>query len=317
MRIALIAPPFIPVPPVEYGGTELFIADLANGLLALGQDVVVYTNGESTVGTEKRWLFEGSEWPLKKDDGYAATKEVEHTTWAIHDAADGCDLVHLNSPIGIPCSRLSKMRFVYTLHHPTDSRFSQLYTRFPEIHYVCISRDQCKREKVLRRQTIHHGIDLSRYKLQSQKEPYLSFIGRFAPIKGAHLAIEIAKRAGIPLKIAGEIQPKFRDYFETKIKPQIDGKFIEYIGLANLATKNELLGKSMAMLFPITWNEPFGLVMIEAMACGTPVLALEAGSVPEIVQDGVSGFVSRRVDHLVRHIRDIDRLSPQIGRAHV
>lgn len=156
---------------------------------------------------------------------------------------------------------------------------------------------------------IHHGIDLSKYQLRTEKQPYLSFIGRIAPIKGTHLAIEIAKRAEIPLKIAGEIQPIFRDYFETKVKPQTDGKFVEYIGRADLATKNELLGNSMAMLFPIQWNEPFGLVMVEAMACGTPVLALRAGSVPEIVKDGVSAYVSRRIDDLVRHARDL-HISP-------
>ena len=110
----------------------------------------------------------------------------------------------------------------------------------------------------------------------------MSFIGRIAPIKGTHIAIEVAKRSGIPLKIAGDIQPAFRDYFEAKIKPHLDGNFIEYIGLADLNAKNELLGNSLAMLFPIQWNEPFGLVMVEAMACGTPVLAMPGGSVPEM-----------------------------------
>jgi glycosyltransferase involved in cell wall biosynthesis len=207
------------------------------------------------------------------------------------------------------CSRLSRLPVVYTLHHPTDRRLSESYARMPEVYYVSISDDQGNREKLPRLQTIHHGIDLSKYNLRTEKQQYLSFIGRVAPIKGVHLAIDIAKKAQIPLKIAGEIQPMYRDYYNTRIKPQIDGSFIEYIGLADLATKNELLGNSMAMLFPITWNEPFGLVMIEAMACGTPVLALRAGSVPEIVKDGISGYVSRRIGDLVRHARDL-KLSP-------
>ena len=109
-----------------------------------------------------------------------------------------------------------------------------------------------------------------------------AFLGRIAPIKGTHIAIEVAKKSGIPLKIAGEVQPIFQDYFDTQIKPHIDGKFIEYVGEADLAAKNELLGNSLAMLFPIQWNEPFGLVMIEAMACGTPVLALPGGAVEEV-----------------------------------
>src|SRR5947199_6041084 len=110
-----------------------------------------------------------------------------------------------------------------------------------------------------------------------------------APMTGPHLAVAVAKRAGIPLKIAGEVQPLFRDYFEKQLKPQIDGKFIEYVGVADLSAKNELLGDSLAMLFPIQWDEPFGLVLIESMACGAPVLALRGGSVSEIVQNGVSG----------------------------
>jgi glycosyltransferase involved in cell wall biosynthesis len=313
MRVAIVAPPFIPVPPVEYGGTELFIDDLARGLHALGVEVVVYTNGESTVGVEKRWLFEKSQWPIKGND-YAQLKDMDHTTWAVRDASGSCDILHLNTALGLTCSRLLRLPFVYTMHHPTDRQLSALYSRFPEVDYVCISNDQCKRESLPKLHTILHGIDLSKYQLRTDKQQYLSFIGRIAPIKGTHLAIEIAKRAGIPLKIAGEVQPIFREYFEAKVKPHIDGKFIEYIGLADLAAKNELLGNSMAMLFPIKWDEPFGLVMVEAMACGTPVLALRAGSVPEIVKDGVSGYVARNLDGLVRRLRDLDIAPAEIRR---
>lgn len=313
MRVGLVAPPFIPVPPVEYGGTELFIADLATGLQALGVEVTVYTNGESTIQADRRWLFEKSQWPIKGND-YAQLKEIEHSTWAISDASGSCDILHLNTALGLTCSRLSRLPFVYTLHHPTDRRLSEAYSRLPKVHYVCISNDQCRREHLPNIVTIHHGIDLGKYKLNKAKQPYLSFIGRIAPIKGTHLAIEIAKQADIPLKIAGEVQPLYRDYFEAKVRPHIDGRFVEYIGLADLAAKNELLGNSMAMLFPIKWDEPFGLVMVEAMACGTPVLALRAGSVPEIVKDGVSGYVSRKINDLVRHARDLHLQASAIRR---
>jgi glycosyltransferase involved in cell wall biosynthesis len=308
MRVALIAPPFIPVPPIEYGGTELFIADLAYGLQVLGVDVTVYTNGESTVEVNKRWLFANSQWPVKNVE-YAQLTDMEHTTWAIKDASAACDVIHINTTLGLTCSRLSRLPFAYTIHHPTERRLSESYQRMPEVHYVCISNDQCSRESLPNLSVIHHGIDLSKYQLRTEKQHYLSFIGRIAPIKGTHLAIEIAKRAEIPLKIAGEIQPIFRDYFEEKIRPHIDGKSVEYIGRADLATKNELLGNSMAMLFPIQWSEPFGLVMVEAMACGTPVLALRRGSVPEIVKNDVSGYVSRKIDDLIRHARDL-HISP-------
>jgi glycosyltransferase involved in cell wall biosynthesis len=312
MRIALIAPPFIPVPPVEYGGTELFIADLATALQTVGVDVTVYANGESTIAVKKKSLFNASQWPINNDI-YAQMKDLEHTLWALKDAAEHCDLVHINSVLGVACSRLSRLPFVYTIHHPTDRRLSESYARAADVHYVCISNDQRKRETLSNIDVIHHGIDFSKYQLQTRKQLYLSFIGRIAPIKGTHLAIEIAKRAQIPLKIAGEIQPAYREYFEAKIKPHLDGRAVEYIGRADLATKNELLGNSLAMLFPIKWNEPFGLVMVEAMACGTPVLALRAGSVPEIVKHGVSGYVSRYIDDLVRHARDL-RLAPETVR---
>jgi glycosyltransferase involved in cell wall biosynthesis len=142
-----------------------------------------------------------------------------------------------------------------------------------------------------------------------------SFIGRIAPIKGVHLAIAAAKSAGVPLKIAGDIQPAYREYFERKIKPEIDD-FIQYIGVADLKAKNELLGNSLAMLFPIQWNEPFGLVMVEAMACGTPVLALRGGSVPEIVKDGVSGYVCRSVRELAKRVKQLN-FKPTELRAYV
>jgi glycosyltransferase involved in cell wall biosynthesis len=302
MRVALIAPPFIPVPPVEYGGTELFLAHLAKGLKALGTNVVVYTNGESTVDTEKRWLFAKSQWPLKSH--YAQLDDAEHTAWALQDAARDCDIVHLNSEAGLPASRFAPMPVIYTVHHPTDTHLNELYSRLPEVDYVCISNDQSRRVTMPKRHVIHHGIDLSEYRFQETKQPYLSFIGRIAPIKGTHLAIEIAQRSGIPLKIAGEVQPMYREYFEAKVKPHLGGSnFIEYIGLADLRAKNELLGNSMAMLFPIKWNEPFGLVMVEAMACGTPVLALRGGSVDEVVSNGVSGYAARTVNQLIQYLR--------------
>lgn len=303
MRVALVAPPFIPVPPKVYGGTELFIAHLAEGLAKRGIDVVVYCNGESTVGVEKRWLYQHSQWPIK-GEVYANLKDINHTSWAIRDASDTCDIIHLNNLPGLASSRFVNPRFVYTIHHPYEPGLSAFYEYYPEVQYVTISNFQRVRETMPRIRTIYHGIDLSIYELQEKKRDYLSFLGRIAPIKGTHLAIDVAKKSGIPLKIAGEIQPIFRDYFDSEIKPHIDGKFIEYIGEADLAAKNELLGNSIAMLFPIQWDEPFGLVMIEAMACGTPVLAMPGGSVQEVVADGISGWVCRSTTEMAQRARE-------------
>jgi glycosyltransferase involved in cell wall biosynthesis len=305
MKIALIAPPFVCVPPKKYGGTELFIAHLAEGLQELGQEVVVYANGESTVNAPLRWLFEKAQWPIEGEI-YDNLKDLNHTTWAVADAASTSDVIHLNNAPGLTSSRFVDLPYVYTMHHPHNDGLTDFYSHFPDVSYVTISNFQRQRERLLPNvRTIHHGIDISLYRLQEKKEDYLSFIGRIAPVKGTHLAIAVAKKAGIRLKIAGEVQPIFRDYYEQQIKPHVDGKFIEYVGEADLEAKNELLGKARAMLFPIQWDEPFGLVLIEAMACGTPVLALPGGSVGEVVCEGVSGYVCESVDELAQRAREL------------
>jgi glycosyltransferase involved in cell wall biosynthesis len=316
MRIALIAPPFIPVPPTEYGGTELFIANLALRLKRRGVDVVVYTNGASTIDVEKRWLYSDPEWPLRGDI-YDNLKDIAHTSWAVKDAAaDSCDVIHLNNAPGLANSRFVKIPFVYTIHHPHENDLSEFYERFPDVHYVTISDFQRQNENLPHVRTIHHGVDANACKVIEEKQDYLAFLGRIAPIKGTHIAIDVAKRAGIPLRIAGEIQPVYQEYFNTQIKPHIDGKFIQFAGEVDVKAKNELLSKARALLFPIQWNEPFGLVMIEAMACGTPVLAFPGGSVSEIVRDGVSGWICKSADEMVDKARSIG-VAPSIVREYL
>lgn len=273
----------------------------------LGHEPVIYANGESEIRAEVRWTYPTSHWPINGNFS-ESLKEVHHTAWSIRDAADSCDVIHINSNHGLPFSEFIPQPLVYTIHHEQVPALSEFYSLYPRAHYVAISDFQRRRETMPRMRTIHHGIDLSQYAFRLRKQQYLSFLGRICPIKGVHAAIAVAKKTGIPLKIAGEVQPMFRDYFDTEVKPHLDGKLIEYVGEADLAAKNELLGNSLAMLFPIQWNEPFGLVMIEAMACGTPVLALPGGSVEEVVRNGVSGFVCRSVDEMASRARDIASL---------
>jgi glycosyltransferase involved in cell wall biosynthesis len=315
LKIALIAPPFIAVPPADYGGTELFVAHLAEGLLEAGLEVTVYANGESTVKAERRWIYDHSEWPIKHPE-HAWIRDLNHLSWAVQDAEKDCDIIHVQSPAALSFSRFSRRPTILTLHGPHDPKISDFYRFYPDVYYVSISQDQGKQESMPRMRTVHHGIDLNQYQLVENKQQYLSFIGRIAPLKGTHIAIDVAKRTGIPLKIAGDVQPLYREYFEKKIKPQIDGKLVEYIGLADLKIKNELLGNSMAMLFPIQWNEPFGLVMVEAMACGTPVLATPGGSVPEVVRPGTSGYICRSVPEMAKRIRELN-LKPSTVRQYV
>lgn len=305
MRIGLVAPPFICVPPRKYGGTELFVAHLAEGIQRAGHNVVVYTVGDSEVKVERRWIYEHCEWPLRSDLA-VQLKDLAHTAWAVQDAAEDCDVLHVQNAPALAFSNLVPTPFVHTVHHTHEESLSRYYANYPLVQYVAISDFQRRLEKMPRIDTVHHGVDIPRYQVREEKEDYLAFIGRFAPVKGAHSAIEAARKAGIPLKLAGEIQPLYRDYFDSEIKPQIDGKFIEYVGEADFAMKNELLGRARALLFPIEWNEPFGLVMIESMACGTPVLAFEGGSVAEVVKDGVSGQICRDTNHMAECAKALD-----------
>jgi glycosyltransferase involved in cell wall biosynthesis len=284
------------------------------GLQQQGVDVTVYTNGESDIDVPIRWLYERGEWPLS-GEVEAALKGLNHAAWAIKEAAADSDIIHLNNAPALTASRFVDVPLVFTVHHAHEPALADFYQFFPQVSFVTISRFQQKKLRMARMRAIHHGIDVARYRLQECKQPYLSFLGRVAPAKGTHLAIEIAKKSGIPLKIAGEIQPCYQDYWENVVKPQVDGRFIEYVGEVGLEGKNELLGNSLAMLFPVQWDEPFGLVMIEAMACGTPVLATPGGSVEEVIAEGV-GHVRSTAAELAACARDLS-INPKIVRNHV
>ena len=282
----------------------MFVAELARGLQLKEIDVTVYANGESTIEVPLRWLYPRGEWPLQ-GAVEATMKGLNHFAWAVKEAAQDADLIHINSPPGLSFARFIDVPMAYTVHHTYDAALAEFYQAYPEVSYATISDFQRKKLRLPRMRTIHHGIDASLYPVQEGKREYLSFLGRIAPAKGTHLAIEIAKKSGIPLKIAGEVQPSYKSYWETIVKPLVDGKFIEYVGEVGMEEKIELLGNSLAMVFPVQWDEPFGLVLIEAMACGTPVLATPRGSVREVVKEGVSGYVRESTTELAECARDL------------
>jgi glycosyltransferase involved in cell wall biosynthesis len=286
---------------MTYGGTELFIGNLARALHARGHEVTVYANGESRLPCRVKWRYPQGEWPIV-DPVRSELKNHDHLAWAVHDAATAVDLIHLNDIAGLPFTRFTDLPIVLTIHHPPEPALTEQYVRYPEVDYVAVGAWLARREPMPRLHVVHHGIPLDDYTFSSAKDDYVAFLGRMVPCKGPHLAIETARRAGVKLKLAGEIQPIFHKYWEEQVAPQIDGRQIEYVGEANAAQKNALLSRARALLFPIEWEEPFGLVMIEAMACGTPVLALAGGAVAEIVQNGVNGWICTDLDDLAAHI---------------
>ena len=262
----------------------------------------MYANGASQLPCRVKWRYQDADWPLK-DVLRTQLKNHDHTAWAMHDAAlAGEDVIHLNDAVGVPITMFIDEPTVFTIHHPHEPTLSELYEKYARIHYVSIAHWLATRETMSRLHVIPHGIPVTDYVFSEDKDDYVAFLGRMAPCKGPHLAIDAARRAGVRLKLAGEIQPLFSDYWDNQVRPGIDGDQIEYIGEADRFLKNQLLSRARALLFPIQWEEPFGLVMIEAMACGTPVLAFPGGAVREVVRDGVNGWMCRDLDEMSRRI---------------
>ena len=303
MRIALVSTPFVPVPPRGYGGTELVVAELALGLRSRGAEVVVYATGDSRLqGTEVRSYFPQARWP--PDAGVDAT----HAAWCLRDIArdpGGFDAVHLHSCAAVELSRLCPYPLIATLHHNCNANLSRMYAANPHVKLVAISASQAYREAAPVAAVVHHGLSPDRFPFLPD-QGYLLYLGRYSREKGPHLAIEIATRAELPLLMAGE--PHEQDYFGEELAPMMRKHGVIDLGVVGGPRKATLLAHARALLFPIQWDEPFGLVMIEAQLSGIPVLALRRGSVPEVVEDGITGLVADDASELVSGARVADKL---------
>lgn len=300
MRIAMISTPFVDVPPRRYGGTELVVGALVEELVARGHEMVLYATGTSRTSARLRWHYERPRWPPDP------AVELTHAAWAVEDLlrSEPVDLVHAHTASVLGFARLLDAPIVYTIHHVRDEGLSDLYrfARGPGVTMVAISERQRElMADALEARVVHHGLTADRYPLGDGGGGYAAFLGRFTPEKGVHVAIDVACRAGLPIRLAG--RPHLADYYEQEIRPRLGQKGVSWHGEAGHDDKVRLLGGALATLFPIDWEEPFGLVMIESMLCGTPILAFGRGSTPELVDNGVTGWLVADRDEMAWRLR--------------
>ncbi|HEX3821375.1 MAG TPA: glycosyltransferase family 4 protein [Candidatus Sulfotelmatobacter sp.] len=317
MRIAQVAPLSESVPPRLYGGTERVVSWLTETLVQLGHDVTLFASGDSVTNAT---LVPICEKALRLDS--TCVDPLAHHVLMIEDvfsrAAD-FDLIHFHVDyLHFSLSKRAPVACLTTLHGRLDlPDLVPLFERFRDQPVVSISDRQRKPLPWLNwLGTVPHGLPEDSLSLHSSEGDYLAFLGRISPEKGLDQAIRISRRAGIPLKIAAKIDRADREYFAAKIKPLLADPLIDFVGEIGNSEKDEFLGNAKALLFPIQWPEPFGLVMIEAMACGTPVIAYPFGSVPEVIRDGVCGYLVADIDEAVRAIDSLPNLDRHAIRRH-
>jgi glycosyltransferase involved in cell wall biosynthesis len=318
LKIAEIAPPWVKVPPDRYGGIEWIVSLLTDGLVERGHDVTLYALGDSVTRGELRAPFDEAV-DLGGKDFYGAVHPMAAQSVAPFLEADRYDVIHDHTgPIAACLGALSDTPVLHTLHGPFNPDVQQLFRMIADkIYFNSISdaqRSGCPELNYIG--TIYNAVEVETYPFRSEKEDYALFLGRFSEDKGAHNAIYVAQQTGIPLRMAGKVDPGAdAQYFEEHIEPHLDGEHIVYEGEADNEQKRELLARARFVLFPIQWEEPFGLVMIEALACGTPVVADAMGSAPEIVRDGEVGILAGAYqwDEMVAAIKDgrLDGVDPR------
>jgi glycosyltransferase involved in cell wall biosynthesis len=319
LRIAILAPVWFPVPPSGYGGIEWVVSLLADGLTDAGHDVTLFASGDSHTKASLSWVFEHapSEWIGR------SFWELRHAL-ACFERADEFDVVNDHSgPPAAALGGLVETPVVHTVHGPLDGEAGPLYDQVarvaPDIGLISISMNQRKpRPELHWVANCPNALDLTLYPCKPHPGEYLLFLGRMSADKGCHRAIAVAIEAGLPLKIAGKMrEPLEREYFREFVEPHLGHHGIEYLGEVPHGTKVELLQDARATLFPIEWEEPFGLVMIESMACGTPVVATRWGAVPEVIEHGRSGIIVDDHREMARALEAAEALDPLECRRYV
>jgi glycosyltransferase involved in cell wall biosynthesis len=311
MRIAQIAPLYESVPPKLYGGTERVVSHLTDELVNQGHNVTLFASGDSISKAELRPVCDRA---LRLEGSKIIDPLAHHIRMVemVTQEAARFDVIHFHIDyVHFPVTRRQRVAALTTLHGRLDILdIAPLYREFVDMNVVSISNAQ--RQPLPWANwvgTVYHGLPNDLYKLRAEPGKYLAFLGRISPEKRVDRAIEIAKKTGIPIRIAAKVDVVDKEYFNAQIRPLLNDPIVEYIGEISEREKNDFLGNAYALLFPIDWPEPFGLVMIESMACGTPVVAYRMGSVPEVVDDGRTGFIVANIDEAVKAVKRIDTLS--------
>jgi glycosyltransferase involved in cell wall biosynthesis len=321
MRIAHVAPLYEAVPPLLYGGTERIVSYLTEGLVELGHDVTLFASGDTKTSAK---LVACRERALRLDPRPLKSEIAAHLAMLdeVRRRADDFDIIHfhLSHFLHFPFFEERAARTVTTPHGRLDYvDLAPAYARFPRFPMISISHSQQRGLPDANwLATIHHGLPVDLYRPNYQpdsQDPYLVFLGRFSRDKRPDRAIEIARRAGLKIKLAAKIGDDDRAYFHEHVEPLLDGDRVAYVGEIEEHQKAEFLGRAAGLLFPIDWPEPFGLALIEAMACGTPVVAWNCGAMPEIIEQGVTGFVVETIDHAVARLPELLRLDRDRVRA--
>lgn len=310
MRIAQVAPLYESVPPKYYGGTERIVSYLTEELVKLGHDVTLFASGDSVT---KAHLLPQCPSALRLNR-HCVDYIVHHALMVerVFQQASDFDVIHWHIDyLHFSAVRRITTPSVTTLHGRLDIQdLIPLYREFADIPVISISNSQRRPLPWINWQgTVYHGIPRHLYTYHDKPGKYLAFLGRISPEKRLDSAIEIAKRTGMELKIAAKVDRADLEYFNRVIRPLLKHPLIEYVGEIGEAEKNDFLGNAYALLFPINWPEPFGIVMIEAMACGTPIIARSNGSVPEVMQQGVTGFIVHDINEAVKAVERVTSLS--------
>jgi len=312
MKVAVLSPVWFPVPPTGYGGIEWVVSLLADGLVDAGHDVTLFASGDSRTKAELASIYEIAP---SAEIGRAAT-EVRHAL-SCFERADEFDVISDHS--GPPAAALAgavRTPTVHTVHGPLGGEPGEFYAQIarvaPRTGLISISMNQRKpRPELPWIANVPNALDFSFYPVQPRRGEYLLFLGRMNADKGAHRAIAVAMETGLPLKLAGKLrEPAEQEYFAAFVEPHLRPGEIEYLGEVTHGEKVELLQDARATLFPIEWDEPFGLVMIESMACGTPVIATRWGAVPEVIEHGRSGIVVDDYRDMAGALAAADALEP-------